>query len=75
VRPGKAGPKETTGVVDRARDQLSQLYLADRNLGLADVAYLLGYSEPAAFIRAFKRWTGRTPRAAQVLDASPGDAH
>jgi AraC-like DNA-binding protein len=27
----------------------------------SDVALLLGYSEPAAFHRAFRRWTGKTP--------------
>jgi AraC-like DNA-binding protein len=28
---------------------------------VAEVAYLLGYSEASAFVRAFKRRTGRTP--------------
>jgi AraC-like DNA-binding protein len=27
----------------------------------ADVAHALGYSEPSAFYRAFRRWTGTTP--------------
>jgi AraC-like DNA-binding protein len=30
---------------------------------IAEVAYLLGYSEPSAFHRAFRRWTGRTPES------------
>ena len=35
-----------------------------RNPGVAidDVAFLLGYSEPSAFYRSFKRWTGHTPQ-------------
>jgi AraC-like DNA-binding protein len=48
-------------VVDEARHKLAVLYLADPALSLTDVAYMLGYSEGAAFTRAFKRWTGRAP--------------
>jgi AraC-like DNA-binding protein len=35
--------------------------LADTDLRLEQIAYLIGYSEPAALVRAFKRWTGTTP--------------
>lgn len=37
-------------------------YLADRKLAAYEVSFLLGYSEPATFFRAFKRWTGKTPQ-------------
>lgn len=33
------------------------------NPDIAEVAYLLGYSEPTAFHRAFKRWHRTTPHA------------
>lgn len=36
--------------------------LADPALRLADVAARLGFAEPASFIHAHRRWTGRTPR-------------
>src|SRR6266852_6401354 len=48
---------------DDARKQAAELYLADTTLTITEVAYLLGYSEPTAFHRAFKRWRGTTPQA------------
>ena len=41
------------------------VYLGKPTLSLTDVACLLGYSEGAAFTRAFKRWTGRAPSQAR----------
>jgi AraC-like DNA-binding protein len=31
----------------------------------SEVAYLIGFTEPPAFFKAFKRWTGMTPREFQ----------
>ncbi|MET0595868.1 MAG: AraC family transcriptional regulator ligand-binding domain-containing protein [Polyangiaceae bacterium] len=52
------------GMVDATRHELADVYLGEKHLSIADIAYLLGYSEPPAFIRAYKRWTGRTPSSA-----------
>ena len=52
-------------MVDEARHKLAIVYLGDRTLSMTDVACLLGYSEAAAFTRAFKRWTGRAPSQAR----------
>ena len=50
----------------RTRDprylEAARRYLGDPQLAVYEVAYLLGYSEPSAFHRAFRRWTGQTPR-------------
>jgi transcriptional regulator GlxA family with amidase domain len=37
-------------------------FLQDRRLSIGDVAFFLQYSEPAAFNRSFRRWTGRIRR-------------
>lgn len=50
-------------VLDALRHELALRYLDDRSLAIAEVAYLLGYSEPSPFHRAVRRWTGRTPIA------------
>jgi AraC-like DNA-binding protein len=48
-------------LLDDLRRDMAVRYLSDRKVAIAEVAYLLGYSEPSAFHRAFKRWTGSTP--------------
>ena len=37
-------------------------WLGDERLGVSEVAYRLGYNDVSNFSRAFKRWTGLTPR-------------
>jgi len=39
------------------------LVLLDTTSSVAEVAARLGYSDPSAFFRAFRRWTGTSPRA------------
>lgn len=48
-------------LLDDVRLNKALNYLADSKRSVEDIARLLGYSEPAAFIRAFQRWTGETP--------------
>ena len=46
---------------DDVRAEFARIMLGDQGSSVADVAFFLDYSEPAAFHRAFRRWTGRTP--------------
>jgi AraC-like DNA-binding protein len=49
-------------IVESVRRERAELLLSDRKLTASEVGFLLGFSEPAAFFRAFKRWTGDTPQ-------------
>lgn len=51
------------GLVDQARRDLAQQLLKETDYSLAEVAFLTGFSEQSAFTRAFKRWSGQTPRS------------
>ena len=48
--------------VQQVRQLLAVQYLQDPHLSLHEIALLLSYSEQSAFQRAFKQWTGKTPR-------------
>jgi AraC-like DNA-binding protein len=48
-------------VIDDTRRQLASRMLVQTGLGIAEVAFALGFSEPSGLHRAFKRWTGMTP--------------
>lgn len=48
-------------VSDTVRGRLAEGYLADPGVSIAEVAFLLGFSEQSSFNRAFRRWTGETP--------------
>ena len=50
-------------LLDDARKEAAARYLSGSTLAICEVAYLVGYSEPAPFHRAFKRWYGITPEA------------
>jgi len=50
-------------ILDDVRHEFACALLRDRSLSLGDIAFFLQYSEPAAFHRSFRRWTGKTPQA------------
>ena len=50
-------------IADELRHRLAVRYLREERLSAKETAYRLGFSDPAAFSRAFKRWTGHSPSA------------
>jgi len=48
-------------LLDDTRRELAEQYLGQVDLTLLEVAYLLGFSDPSNFFRAFRRWFNETP--------------
>lgn len=64
-------------LLDDARKEAAARYLSEPTLAICEVVYMVGYSEPAPFHRAFKRWYGMTPsefrqRQREERTTSPG---
>ena len=49
-------------LLNRARQNLASTYLQRGKYSIKEVAFLLGFSDAATFTRAFRRWTGQSPR-------------
>jgi AraC-like DNA-binding protein len=58
--------------LDRVRETLARRHLASPGVTVDEVSFLLGFSEPSAFHRSFKRWTGLTPQAYRAQAAQAG---
>jgi len=59
-------------LLDDTRRRLALRYVVEREIGITEIAFLLGFSHTGAFFRAFKRWTGSSPgeyRRGQRLSA------
>ncbi len=57
-------------LVDQARRELAQQLLHETDYSLAEVAFLTGFAEQSGFTRAFKRWSGQTPRSYRIAAQS-----
>jgi AraC-like DNA-binding protein len=57
-------------MLEEVRRELALGLLNGRDLAVYEIAFLLGYSEPSTFHRAFRRWTGQSPREYRVTRAA-----
>ena len=48
-------------LLDETRLDLARKHLRNPTVNAAEVSFLLGFTNPSSFYRAFKRWTGLTP--------------
>lgn len=48
-------------LVNSIKRDIALVYLEDRSWSLADVAFVLGFSDTSSFNRSFRGWTGETP--------------
>jgi AraC-like DNA-binding protein len=53
-------------VLESLKVDLARRYLADNDLSISQVAWLLGYREASSLTHAFRRWAGMTPRQARL---------
>lgn len=58
-------------MLDQHRRRMALLYLETDGCTVTDAAFHLGYSDTAHFIRAFRRWTGHSPRQVPDRAAAP----
>lgn len=53
-------------LLDECRRRQAEAYLRRKDLSVAEVSRRLGYSDPAHFVRAFRRWTGHVPSTSRA---------
>jgi len=55
-------------VLDGVRRELGEAYVREGSRSITEIAYLLGFSDPANFTRAFRRWLGVAPKGLAAKD-------
>lgn len=59
-RLGEEGTK-FNDLLDEVRRDFAERYLTRPKMSVSEVAYLIGFNDSSAFLKAFKRWKGVTP--------------
>jgi AraC-like DNA-binding protein len=55
-------------ILESVRRELAAQYVTDASRSLAEISFLLGFSEQSAFSRAFRRWHGHSPTEARSAE-------
>ncbi len=58
-------------LVDEVRFEIARQMLEGSAMDIAQIAEALGYADPSAFTRAFRRWSGTTPAQWRAQQAMP----
>ena len=58
-------------LVDEVRRERAEAFLRANDVSVAEVSWLVGFSEQSAFTRAFRRWTGSSPTEFRRGAATP----
>lgn len=59
-------------LLDEVRHDCAIELVTNSDIALTEIAYNIGYAEPSAFYKAFKRWTGYTPGDYRYLHSVDG---
>lgn len=62
-------------IVEKVRRQQAMRLLSESNLSVSRISTLLGYSDVANFSRAFRRWSGESPRTYRQRTSGGPPAH
>jgi AraC-like DNA-binding protein len=59
-------------LLDQVRRERALELVASGELSVVEIANQVGFGDPSAFTSAFRRWTGRTPRAMRATSRDRG---
>jgi AraC-like DNA-binding protein len=59
-------------LLDELRLDLANRYLAEAGTSVSQIAWLLGYQQVSAFSKAYRRWTGTSPRTRRRMEIASG---
>lgn len=60
-----------SALLEDLRRRMALRYVRHSELSFSEITFLLGFSQAAAFYRAFRRWTGQTPLEYRVSPKTP----